>query len=147
MPAAARKPVANKPKSKGLPPRLRNPAENLTHRWQPGQSGNPSGRPKALVTLRDMARVHTPELMAELINLAMYAESENVRLGAIREVLDRGWGRSITPIQVSPGTPGTAVVAAVVGELPEIEGDLVVGEDGVYRVEAVDEPGEPSDPA
>jgi hypothetical protein len=99
------------------------------------------------MTVRDMARVKTPEMMQYLFELAANAQSESVRLGAIREVLDRGWGKAITPIQVSPGTPGTAVIAAVVGELPEIEGDLVVGEDGVYRIEAADEPVEPSDPA
>jgi hypothetical protein len=134
MPAAAQTQITN-----------RRGRTNRPTLWGPGKSGNPGGRPKALTTVRDMARADTPALMKELLRLALYAESENVRLNAIREALDRGWGKAITPIQVSPGTPGTAIVAAVVGELPEIEGDLVVGDDGVYRIEAADGPVEPSD--
>jgi hypothetical protein len=99
-----------------------------------GLSGNPGGRPKVIAELRDLARAHTPELMAELIRLALHADSESVRLGAIQAALDRGWGKAITPIQVSPGTPGSDALAVVTGELPAIDAQLVRGADGVHRV-------------
>jgi hypothetical protein len=61
--------------------------------FQPGVSGNPGGRPKSLVTLRESARAHAAEAIAELARLAVHAKSETARIAAIRELLDRGFGR------------------------------------------------------
>jgi hypothetical protein len=63
-------------------------------RWVKGQSGNPGGRPKVLAELRDLARRHAPAAIQELARLAVEAESEAVRVAAIREILDRGYGRA-----------------------------------------------------
>ena len=62
--------------------------------FEPGQSGNPGGRPKALGELRDLARTHAAEAINELARLAVKARSESVRVAAIRELLDRGYGRA-----------------------------------------------------
>jgi hypothetical protein len=61
--------------------------------FQPGVSGNPGGRPKSLGTLRALASSHAAEAIAELARLAMHARSETARIAAIRELLDRAYGK------------------------------------------------------
>jgi hypothetical protein len=61
--------------------------------FQPGVSGNPGGRPKSLGTLRALARAHAAEAITELARLAIHARSETARIAAIRELLDRGYGK------------------------------------------------------
>jgi uncharacterized protein DUF5681 len=58
-----------------------------------GQSGNPGGRPKYIATLRELARAHTADAVQELARLAVHAKSETAHVSAIRELLDRGYGR------------------------------------------------------
>jgi hypothetical protein len=58
-----------------------------------GQSGNPGGRPRVLVEVRDLARQHAPAAIKELARLSTKAESETARVAAIRELLDRGYGK------------------------------------------------------
>jgi len=61
--------------------------------FRPGQSGNPGGRPRVVGELRELARAHAPEAIEELARLAMKARSESARVAAIRELLDRGYGK------------------------------------------------------
>ena len=42
-----------------------------------------------------------PEAIAELARLATRAESEAARVAAIKELLDRGYGRAVQPIEGS----------------------------------------------
>jgi hypothetical protein len=58
-----------------------------------GRSGNPGGRPRDLAGLRELARRHAPEAIKELARLATKARSEATRVAAIRELLDRGYGK------------------------------------------------------
>jgi hypothetical protein len=60
-----------------------------------GRSGNPGGRPRVAGTLRDLARAHAPEAIEELARLALKAKSETARIAAIRELLDRGYGKPL----------------------------------------------------
>jgi hypothetical protein len=60
--------------------------------WQAGQSGNPAGRPPALVDIAALAREHGPkciEVAAALLN----SDDERIRLAAVIALLDRGFGR------------------------------------------------------
>jgi hypothetical protein len=61
--------------------------------FQPGQSGNPGGRPRVIAELRELARAHAPEAVAELARLAKDAKSETARIAAIKELLDRAYGK------------------------------------------------------
>ena len=63
-------------------------------KWAKGESGNPGGRPRVLAGLRELARQHAPAVIKELARLATKAESEVVRVAAIRELLDRGYGKA-----------------------------------------------------
>ena len=48
--------------------------------------------------VRLLARKHSPEAFKELARLAALAESEAVRVQAIKEILDRAYGKSVQPI-------------------------------------------------
>ena len=63
-----------------------------------GVSGNPGGRPKAVEEVRELARAHCPDAIAELARLAVKAKSECARIAAIRELLDRGYGKATQPL-------------------------------------------------
>ncbi len=78
-----------------LVPRASNLPINNPSRWQPGQSGNPKGRPKADLDIAALARSHAPEAMAALV-LAL--DDPKTRVPAATAILDRGFGRPITPI-------------------------------------------------
>jgi hypothetical protein len=72
--------------------------------WQQGFSGNPSGRPKVCAEIRDQARQFGPQGILKLAQMAGLltdeppAEAEAVRLGALKELLDRGYGKATTVI-------------------------------------------------
>jgi hypothetical protein len=65
--------------------------------FERGKSGNPGGRPKVIADLRNLARQHTPAAIKELARLALRARSEGVRVSAIRELFDRGYGKATSP--------------------------------------------------
>ena len=52
-----------------------------------------AGRPPVIGELRELARAHAPEAIKELARLAVKAKSELARISAIRELLDRGFGK------------------------------------------------------
>jgi hypothetical protein len=62
--------------------------------FKPGQSGSPGGRPVIVGELRELARAHAPEAIKELARLALHAKTETARIAAIRELLDRGFGKA-----------------------------------------------------
>jgi hypothetical protein len=70
-------------------------------KFRKGQSGNPGGRPKVLGEVQELARQHAPTVIVELARLALRAKSETARIAAIRELLDRGYGRPRQAIEVS----------------------------------------------
>ncbi|CAO4196661.1 DUF5681 domain-containing protein [Methylorubrum extorquens] len=66
--------------------------------FQPGQSGNPGGRPKASARVRDAAREHTEAALAVLVQIATAGESEAARMAAANAILDRGYGKPTQPV-------------------------------------------------
>ena len=62
--------------------------------FKKGESGNAGGRPKVIAELRALARAHAPDAIKELARLAVKAKSETARVAAIRELLDRGYGKA-----------------------------------------------------
>src|SRR5262245_1565668 len=60
----------------------------------------------ATAKIRALAREAGPEAIKELLRLSREADSESVQLAAIKEVLDRGFGRA----GAAPGEGGAAPV-------------------------------------
>ena len=73
-------------------------------RFKPGQSGNPGGRPKVVAEVQELARQHAPAAIAELGRLALKARNETTRVAAIRELLDRGFGKPRQGLDITPST-------------------------------------------
>lgn len=65
--------------------------------WKPGQSGNPGGRPRTPHDLPALCREHTAEAVLKLVEI-MRADDHGRALSAVQQLLDRGWGRPVTPI-------------------------------------------------
>jgi Family of unknown function (DUF5681) len=65
--------------------------------WKPGQSGNPSGRPKvthALEEVKTLAREHTAAALQTLVTVMTNAKATpTARVAAANSLLDRGYGR------------------------------------------------------
>jgi len=70
-------------------------------RFPKGKSGNPGGRPKVLGEVQELARHYAPAAIVELARLALKARNETARIAAIRELLDRGYGRTRQSVEVS----------------------------------------------
>jgi hypothetical protein len=63
-------------------------------KWQPGTSGNPSGRPRGYGDLRELARTHTEEAVNVLVHVMRdVGAAPTARTSAASSLLDRGWGR------------------------------------------------------
>lgn len=69
--------------------------------WKPGQSGNPSGRPREVGDVRDLARQHTAEAIRTLIEVMRHGKPDRARAAAAEAILDRGWGRPLQPAEVT----------------------------------------------
>jgi hypothetical protein len=82
-------------------------------RFKPGQSGNPSGKPKALADVIEMARLHTPMAMLTLADIARSkSEPTAARVAASIALLERGWGKPVQPIDADINMRATYVVRA-----------------------------------
>lgn len=73
-------------------------------RFKPGQSGNPSGRPKANHKVTELARRYTEEAVATLATLMVdEGVSARARIAAANSLLDRAWGRPPQSIELDAG--------------------------------------------
>lgn len=69
--------------------------------WQPGQSGNPKGRPSLKGPVEALAREHTEEAVRTLVELMRNGVPDAVRGAAANALLNRGWGLPRHPLEVS----------------------------------------------
>ena len=60
--------------------------------FKPGESGNPSGRPKESPEIKELARALGPEAIAKLAEF-MRGEDSKLAKAAADSLLDRGFGR------------------------------------------------------
>ena len=61
--------------------------------WAPGQSGNPGGRPGGVAEVRELARTHTADAIACLVQEMTNGDTSHARIAAANAILDRAWGR------------------------------------------------------
>jgi hypothetical protein len=57
-----------------------------------GANLNPSGRPKSDQTIAEIARAHTPEAMAKIVDLMRNGETQKIQFDAAVYLVNRGWG-------------------------------------------------------
>src|SRR4051812_37020165 len=79
--------------------------------FEPGQSGNPGGRPKALKEIQGLARSHAPAALDLLVQIAKSGQSEQARVAAANAILDRAIGK---PAQAITGEGGEGPVLAAI---------------------------------
>jgi HEAT repeat protein len=75
--------------------------------FEPGKSGNPSGRPKENGYVRELARAHTERAIQALVDAL---DDERTRVAAATALLDRGYGK---PAQAITGEDGGAIIQEV----------------------------------
>jgi hypothetical protein len=69
-------------------------------KFEPGQSGNPGGRPRSK-ELRELCRTYTADAVKMLAKIALKGKGEMTRVIAIRELLDRSYGRPMQALEVA----------------------------------------------
>jgi hypothetical protein len=77
------------------------PGALTANRANGSKSGRPSGPEK--IELRDRIRARETDIVERLFHLAFHAQSEKAQVGSLRELLDRGWGRSFQPVTGADG--------------------------------------------
>jgi hypothetical protein len=79
--------------------------------FKPGQSGNPSGRPRnqtrALANLAFEARKHSMLALKTIVEICKNGETQSLRLAAANSLLDRGYGRPTQSVDVTSDIPVT----------------------------------------
>lgn len=83
--------------------------------FEPGQSGNPTGRPKKSNKAAGMAREHTDKAIAVLVD-KLASEKDDVQIKAAVELLNRGWGKP-TEFHEITGEDGEPILHKMTVEL------------------------------
>jgi HEAT repeat protein len=76
--------------------------------FKPGQSGNPSGRPKEHAHIKALAREHTEAAIAALV-AGLSDDNGRTRIAAAEALLDRGYGKPAQAISGDPDAPPVAL--------------------------------------
>ena len=70
-------------------------------RFQPGQSGNPKGKPKAIIEVAAAARERTVEAIETLTTIMRDKKATaSARVTAANVLLERGWGKAPQSISI-----------------------------------------------
>jgi len=95
--------------------------------WKPGQSGNPSGRPKGIAAIvKD--KVDPGWMVDVLVDVAQDSRAKpSERIAAVRELADRGWGKAPAFAAIEGADP--LELSAVAAEVQAIADELAARRD------------------
>ncbi len=132
--AATKKPLLKQEKSKGK-------------RWQPGQSGNPKGRPRGtgkVAEMRDSIAEHIPGILNQVVKAAKNGDIQAARLLLDRTIPTLKPAEETITLALPDGTitdQGRAVLAAVAaGEVPPGQASQIIAAiAAMARVAEIDE--------
>jgi Family of unknown function (DUF5681) len=96
-------------------------------RWQPGQSGNPKGRPSIEGPVEVLARARTEEALRTLVELMRTGVPDAVKGAAANALLNRGWGmpRQTVGVEADLKPVEQMTLAEVEAELARLKADVV----------------------
>lgn len=85
--------------------------------WRKGVSGNPGGRVKIDMRIKELAKQKTELALNTLAHICGKGESESARVSAAVALLDRGWGKPAQAVDLtnSDGSLASAWAAARAG--------------------------------
>lgn len=93
---------------------------------RPKYGGRRAGTPnKATGEIKELARSYAPAAMKELARLSVKAESEQARVTAIKELFDRGFGKSTQAVQHSGAVGTYDLTKATDADLDSLESVLL----------------------
>jgi hypothetical protein len=70
-------------------------------RWAKGQSGNPVGRPRQDMQVRELARAHTEASINTLVTIQRTSKNDMARLRAAEILLNRGYGQPTNYVETT----------------------------------------------
>jgi hypothetical protein len=98
-------------------------------RFRPGQSGNPSGTPRATIELRRLAQAHGPAAIAALAEIMVNKRnSPQARATAAQALLDRGYGRPVQPVDLEARPLADVPTDVLLRLVQELSGMIQGGE-------------------
>lgn len=101
----------------GREKRIESGARDAKGRFLPGNKdvGVSPGRPPVIRHIRELAREQTEQAFSALLGIALNGENETARVAALKEVFDRGWGKSTQFFDTAEDSNIAALMAGLFG--------------------------------